>query len=206
MRSVSIVVAILLVSAGAVASADKVKVTEFKHRAAIHAYAAKVLRVPVDQVQGGPADEATAKVQTHTVGKVWAFTVWLKPDNHAREARAWVTEDGKIVDADQNLGLLLAELGVWTRPKKDHDAIADAVAAKLAWSYGMNHRVNEIRSSGLTPPELKLAADGSGTLVFFTGYRQPGPGGAGGGPETLTRNEIALTAKHEAKLTRTPHK
>jgi hypothetical protein len=185
---------------------DKSKMSEFKHRAVVHAHAAKLLKVAVDQVEGGPIDEAMAKVHPHTAGKVWGTTVWLKPDNHSREARAWVTEDGKIVDGDTNLGLLLAELGLWTKPEADHDAVADAIAAKLTWSYGMNHAVIDIREGAVAPPEITLKPDGSGTVVFFTSYRTPGPGGAGGGPKTVTRNEIVVTAKHDAKLTKTPVK
>ncbi|MCW5806769.1 MAG: hypothetical protein KIT31_30695 [Deltaproteobacteria bacterium] len=180
---------------------DKTKMSEFKHRAAIHAYAAKVLKVSVDQVEGGPQDEATAKIQTHTAGKVWAFTVWLRPGDHSREARAWITEDGTLVDAAQNLGILAGELGLW-KPGANLDEVGDKLAEKLAWSYGMNHRVIAVRENGMTPPEVKLAPDGSGTIVFFTAHRETGPGGAGGGPEAFTRNDIALTAKHEAKLTK----
>jgi hypothetical protein len=53
-------------------------------------------------------------------------------------------------------------------------------------------------------PTLTLGADGSGTFRFFFDYRQPGPGGAGGGPKTVYEANVTLTADHKARLRKAP--
>lgn len=180
--------------------------TDFKPRTAFHAYAAQVLKVKPDEIDGGAIDEAGAKASRDNVGNAWAYVVWLKSD-HDREVRGWVTADGTVISPEQNLGVLLAEAGLWAKPMpRSVDAMGDFIAEKLIWAYGpaKGHAlVNELPRK-MPPPELKLAPAGSGTLVFFSSWRAAGPGGAHGGPLTYTKNAIAFGADHKATLTKTP--
>jgi hypothetical protein len=180
--------------------------TDFKPRTAFHAYAAQVLKVKPDEIEGGAPSEAAAKASRDNVGNAWAYIVWLRSDRD-REVRGWVTADGTAISPEQNLGVLLAEAGVWAKPMpRTVNQTADRIAEALIWAYGPHKGhalVNEL-PDGMPPPELKLAPDGSGTLRFFSSWRREGPGGAGGGPLTYTQNVIAFGADHKATLTKTP--
>ena len=166
-------------------------------------HAAQVLNKPVADIEGGALNEAHAKSLPQTVGGAWANFVHAK-GNRDVEVRGWVTADGTIITGDQNLGLLLTEVGLWKKDRKESDDdIADKVAALLAWSYGFGFKVIDYRARGMTPPTLTQKPDGSGELVFFTDYKRPGPGGAGGGPDSFTEHRIVLKADKTATLTKT---
>lgn len=166
-------------------------------------YAAKVLGVPAADIEGGANDAAdAASARPYTVGGAWGYIVHPK-GNHQREVRGWVTADGTVITAEQNLGLLLAEVGVWTkdRKQKDHE-IARKAAELIMWSYGYGYSLNLYRDFGMTPPTLTLKPDGSGELVFYTDYKSPGPGGAGGGPSDFTEHRVAFKADRSTTLTK----
>ena len=71
---------------------------------------------------------------------------------------------------------------------------AAALAERLAWAMGANHRV--VGSSS-----LHVDPKGPGTLSFRVAYRPPGPGGAAGGPDRISQCTVTLTADHHARLT-----
>ena len=72
----------------------------------------------------------------------------------------------------------------------------EVLANRLVWAMGMNHRL-------ASPASLHVEANGTGTLSFRVGYRPPGPGGAGGGPERISQCTVMLTADHHARLVTT---
>ena len=181
-------------------SSGDVMVTDFVPHKAFLAHAAQRLRVRPDELVGGAIDEATARSLPHSIGGAWAYTMHVRADPQ-RDARGWVTADGTVITPDQNLGRLFVEAGAWTRkPAQTPRQLAD----HIAWSYGMNHAVVIEPENGAPAPRLDVAPDGSGTFRFFVSYRQPGPGGAGGGPRSLEEVRVTLTPDHQATLTRTP--
>jgi len=166
---------------------------------AFRAYAAQKLGIPADKVEGGPNDEALAKMMKTRVGTVWAF-IMKKPGVHDTDVRGWAAGDGTVITLEQNLGVLFAEAGVWgggVAPPLTAREIAD----RLAWSLGTRYIVYAEPDLGAPAPELALKG-GAGTFTFTVDYRESGPGGAGGGPPQLTRFEIALTTDHRATATR----
>jgi len=159
---------------------------------AFRTYAAGKLGIPVDQVEGGPNDEALGKMMKTRVGSLWAFA--MKKPGDKNEVRGWATDDGTVITLEQNLGLLFAEAGVWgggvSPPLTDRE-----IADRLLWTFGPKY---------VLYPGTKLTLEnGVGTFVFTVNYRESGPGGVGGGPPQLTRVEIALTADHHATATQT---
>lgn len=188
------------------AKADPAKadpMTTFMPTLKFREHAATVLGVPASEIEGGAVDAADAASKPKTVGGAWGLVVHPK-GNHQREFRGWVTADGTVITAQQNLGLLLAEVGLWAKDRKQsNNEIADKVADLLAWSYGYGFTVINYREDGMTPPTLTLKPDGSGELVFFTSYKSPGPGGAGGGPEVLAEHRIVFNADKSATLKKT---
>jgi len=174
---------------------------EFPAVVAFRAHTAKKLGISVDQVQGGPISEAHANLfKNQRVGKIWAFVMW-GPGTPKVEVRGWATPDGKVITLEQNLGPLLAEAGAWgggATPALTGKDLAD----RFAWSLG-DATVEINNAIGVPYPELVMK-DGAGTLRFVLGRREPGPGGAGGGPVTRTLFEIALTKDQQATATRTP--
>jgi hypothetical protein len=176
--------------------------TEFQPRAAFRAHAARALSVKPEDLDGGPIDEATAKTQANTVGGAYAYTMYLK-SNPSRDVRGWVTADGTVINGEQNLGLLVVELGLWNKPTPNVDELGGKLARLLVWSYGMNHGIVIAPERKMPPPTITFA-NGAGTLVFFTSWHQSGPGGAGGGPAVYTENRVTLTADHKAALAKTP--
>lgn len=171
---------------------------------AFRAFAAQKLGIAVDQVQGGPTSEAHAALfKEQRVGKLWAFVMWRPETKKAPkvEVRGWASPDGKVITLEQNLGLLFAEAGAWgggVQPPLDGKAIAE----RLVWSLGDS--TLEINNAlGLPYPELTMKG-GEGSLRFAIGWRQPGPGGAGGGPVTRTLVEISLGEDRSAAAVKTP--
>ena len=68
----------------------------------------------------------------------------------------------------------------------------------------MGHGVVIQPENQMPAPKLTMAADGTGSLRFFTSYSPPGYTGAGESPEDYTENIVAVTADHKATLTRKP--
>jgi hypothetical protein len=167
---------------------------------AFRAHAAQKLGVPADKIEGGPRTEADVDLVPQRVGSVWAF-IMRKSGVYDNEVRGWAIADGTVITLEQNLGLLLAEAGVWGGGVSP-PLTAPQIAERLVWSLGMNHNVFIAPHLKVPAPEVTLK-DGAGKLTFVVDYRQPGPGGAGGGPRQLTRFEIALTADRRATATQT---
>lgn len=168
---------------------------------AFRTYAASKLRIAESRVEGGPSTEQEASWFKERVGSVWAMTMF--PRGQPQDAvRGWATPDGQVVTVDQNLGLLLAEAGVWGGGATPA-LTASELAERIVWSLGAGYAVFVNLSAGAPAPEIKLVA-GTGTMTFVVDHREPGPGGAGGGPRRLTRFDIALSQPNRASVTRTP--
>jgi hypothetical protein len=163
-----------------------------KAHAGFRDHAARALKLPADRVLVSPIEEDASVQLDQRVGAAWAFYGSSK-DHPDRQVRGWAVADGTVITPEQNLGLLLVEAGAWSgKAKLD----ADALAERLAWAMGMNHRV-------VGPRSLHVDASGAGTLSFQVAYRPPGPGGAGGGQDRVSQCTIKLTADHHARLTTT---
>lgn len=163
-----------------------------KAHASFRDHAARALKLPPDRILVSPIEEDASVQLDQRVGAAWAFYGSSK-DHPDRQVRGWAIADGTVITPEQNLGLLLAEAGVWSgKPKLD----ADALAERLAWAMGMNHRV-------VGPRSLHVEPNGTGTLSFQVAYRPPGPGGAGGGRDRLSQCTVTLTADHHARLATT---
>jgi len=182
-------------------SAKAAPVITFMPTIEFREHAAKVLAIPVEDVEGGSVDAADAASRMpETVGRAWAYLMHPK-GNYQREVRGWVNAEGTVITADQNLGLLRAEAGVWTKDRKQtDDDVADKLAALLSWSYGYGFKVIDYRGDGMTPPTLTLKPDGSGQLVFFTNYKQSGPGLPG--PDDFVEHRVVFKADKSATLTK----
>jgi hypothetical protein len=161
-----------------------------KAQASFRNHAAHVLKLAPARVIVSPVDEDPSVQLDQTVGGAWAFSAAAK-DHPNPQVRGWAVADGTVITPEDNLGRLLVEAGVWTaKPTLD----AGAIAERIAWAMGMNHRVVGAR-------ELHVEPSGAGSLRFQVAYRPPGPGGAGGGPERITQCTVTLTAPHHAQLT-----
>jgi len=189
-------------------SANPVKAamtSEFKPYTAFRSYAAKVLKVSPEQIDGGATDEDSVARDPNNVGGAWAYTMWAQADLH-HEVRGWVTKDGTVITPEQNLGRLFVEAGAWrsafalprhkpTKDKLERDRErkierevlerTQKLAERLIWSYGMGYSLEEPESD-MPRAQLALAADGSGTFRFFASYRVPGPGARGAGQSTIS--------------------
>lgn len=164
---------------------------------AYRAYAATKLGLAVDQVGGIGPNEEVAKLQRGKVGQVWAFEAH-PASAPTPEARGWADTDGLVVTLEQNLGRLFVEAGAWgggVSPALGAAQLADT----LTWALGTGHEVYV--STPTAPAPVLAIADGAGSLTFYVDYRAPGPGPA---PRSLSRITVALTASHQATLTRTP--
>jgi hypothetical protein len=161
-------------------------------QSSFRSHAARVLKLAPDRVLVSPIEEDPSVQLDQRVGAAWAFYGSSK-DQPSQQVRGWAVADGTVITPDENLGLLLAEAGVWSaKPALD----ASALAERLVWAMGMNHRLVGARSLHVDPK-------GTGTLSFQVAYRPPGPGGAGGGRERVSQCTVTLTADHHAKLTTT---
>jgi hypothetical protein len=177
--------------------------------AAFRAHAAQRLGVPLDGL-----DDDTAYIRgKHDHGA--AHAVMMRTRDASRiEVRGWATAEGTVITPNRNLGILFAEAGVWSQPPGTKlGDLALTLAEDLVWSYGEGATVDS--SDGLAYPALTLAADGAGTLVFFSSTQSTDPdpearatssgGGGGGGPGQLTfQDTVTITADHKATLTRKP--
>jgi hypothetical protein len=157
-------------------------------------HAAKVLGVSRDAVKVLPFDEAVANLPHQgRLGTLWQ----LETAVNDRTVRGWAAPDGTVVMYQQNLGLFLEQAGIWTASPK---LTPMELAERLVWSMGPEHRLIVEELPNNPAPELQLAADGTGTMMFVVGRRQLGPGGAGGGPEFLADAKLVLTGDHRAEL------
>lgn len=163
-------------------------------------HAARVLDAPVDDIQGGPSYEEAANQAKETVGGAWALSCFRK-DDPPTKVFGWAEADGTVITLEQNLGALFQEAGEWSE-----GAALDAVAMaqRLVWAMGMNHRLRIEPEMQRPAPTLSREDDGSGSLVFFVGYRPPGPGGPGGGLEDVVQVTVKLGADGGAELSKTP--
>ena len=163
-----------------------------KAHASFRDHAARALKLSPDRVLVSPIEEDASVQLDQRVGAAWAFYGSSK-DHPDRQVRGWAVADGTVITPEQNLGLLLAEAGVWSGKSK---LDAEALAERLAWAMGMNHRV-------VGPRSLHVEPSGTGSLSFQVAYRPPGPGGAGGGRDRVSQCTVTLTADHHAKLATT---
>jgi hypothetical protein len=178
-----------------------------KANSAFRDYAATVLKTPASKLRAWPDDESMAngweapgaessfKVK---VGRAWGFEVSLDEQSN-KQVRGWATPDGAVITRDHDLGRLFVEAGAWT-PKPTLDAAA--LAQHVVWSMGADVRLLSDWRKEPKPAKLDVKPDGSGALTFLMGYRQPGPGGAGGGPEYVFECTVTLTKDHKAQLSR----
>ncbi len=174
---------------------------EFPAVVAFRAYTASRFDISIDEVEGGPIGEAQAALFEQRVGSIWAFAMWGAQLVDAAALRGWATRDGVVITLEQNLGLLLAEAGVWGGGAPA--LTARQLASHLTWSMGTSYQLGSAATPGVPEPSLTLSG-GAGSLRFAVGQRQPGPGGSGGGPVEWSMVDIALTADHRATATRTP--
>ncbi|HEU4726546.1 MAG TPA: hypothetical protein VFT22_01600 [Kofleriaceae bacterium] len=129
----------------------------------------------------------------HTYGGAWAFNA--APSNHPeRVVRGWATARGTVITPQQNFGSLLAEAGLWAKPRGD----LSGLAAAIAWSLG----------NAYTAPggiDVKIGADGAGTLTCYLLYQE---GGGGGYVSPQVPVEVVITAARDhtatVKITRQP--
>ncbi len=139
-------------------------------------HAAKVLGARAADVEVVPQYEEVANLEpTERVGQLWQFSGAMGE----RVVRGWAAPDGTVVTYQQNLGLFLEQAGVWTASPQ---LTPIQLAERIVWSMGPEHRLIVEEFLNTPAPELQLAADGAGTMVFVVGRRQLGPGGAGGRP------------------------
>ncbi len=163
-----------------------------KAQEGFRAHAARVLKLSPAAVLVSPIEEDASVQLEQRIGAAWAFYGSSK-EHPNQQVRGWAVADGTVITHEQNLGRLLAEAGVWSgKPALD----ANALAERLAWAMGMNHRV-------VGPRSLNVDPKGTGTLSFQVAYRPPGPGSSGGGRERISQYTITLTADHHAKLATT---
>ena len=155
-----------------------------KASSAFREHAIKVLGTK--DVSGGPNAEVI-KMEA-TVGKAWAF--FAAPSaTPQKQYRGWATGDGKVITTEQNFGVLLEEAGVWAKPQGDLSKLPAAVA----WALG-----NGYSDGG--DPELKLGADGAGTVTIPLEYQQAGGGGSLGPREKMEL--VATVAKDHTATTK----
>jgi hypothetical protein len=174
---------------------------------AVRAYVARRLRVPIATVR----DQSTG-LTDHDHGTTRAFLMTTETNWRLR-VRGWVTADGTVITPNQNLGALLAALGVWAKPPPMKLAdLADTVAHELVWAYSYFVEVDRPDPS-LPGPSLVLNPDGSGTLTFFSrsiswsddpeaGNDDDGGGGGGGPGGHYYVETVVLTRDHHATLRR----
>jgi hypothetical protein len=163
-----------------------------KAHASFRDHAARVLKLAPAGVLVSPIEDDPSVQLDQRFGAAWAFYGSSK-DHPDQQVRGWAIADGTIITPEHNLGILLAEAGVWSgKPKLD----ADALAERLVWAMGTNHRV-------VGPRSLHVDPSGTGTLSFQVGYRPAGPGSAGGGRERVSQCTVTLTGDHHARLVTT---
>ncbi|MGE0546968.1 MAG: hypothetical protein AB7O24_16725 [Kofleriaceae bacterium] len=169
-----------------------------KARASFRAHVARSLGIRDDQLNVGPPTQDSADQMREKVGAAWAFVSGVKGDP-SRGRNGWATADGTVITTQQNLGVLLDQAGVWAG-SADVFKIADSIV----WSLGDGYSVHDDPIAGGVNPEI-TSQNGAGKIEFTVGYRQAGPGGAGGGPVFTSRATITFTADKQATLHRTPH-
>ena len=172
-------------------------------RSAFASYVAKLLNVQLSEIRGGPSDDTLGN---HTRGAARHYTMWPVRDP-ASSIRGWVTPDGTVITPDRNLGVLLLEAGVWAKPPtRPLDELAGLLAGDIIWAYGSQGAYVEQAAlvEGVTPPEITLRPDGSGTFRFFSNDHGGASivGGGGAPADVYWENVAALTADHKATLSK----
>jgi hypothetical protein len=127
------------------------------------------------------------------VGRLWPYAFHTSVGGD-REVTGWAMPDGRVVSADENLGLLFDEARIWgpgPTPIVDHWVLA----ALVMWSTG-DKRMMGSDEDNLPGPSLDRQRDGSGQLVFTT---SPNASGA-----DLVTNTVTLRPNHTATLARVP--
>lgn len=163
-----------------------------KARANFLDHATKALKSSPDTLIVSPIEESPVVQLEQRVGGAWAFQATLRSEP-ATNVRGWAVANGTVITPEQNLGVLFTEAGAWTTSPT---LTADELANRIVWAKGMNHRVVNDPS----PPALDVSSAGAGTLTFSLGYREPGPGGAGGGPEKIAEVVVTLTDDHKGDM------
>ncbi len=173
--------------------------------AAFRAHVAQRLRVPAAEL-----DDDTAYIRGKRDHGAALAVMMRTRDARRLEVRGWATATGAVITPNRNLGLLFGEAGVWTQPPGTKlGDLAITLAEDLVWAYGEGAVVES--SGGFAYPALTLAADGSGTLVFFSSTESSdadpeasAAGGGGGAGQSTFQDTVTLTADHKATLTRKP--
>lgn len=127
----------------------------------------------------------------HSYGGAWAFNA--APSNQSeRVVRGWATGNGTVITTQQNFGVLLAEAGLWANPRGDVSQLPQAIA----WSLG-----NSYSSPGGV--DVKVGADGAGTITCYLIYQEAG-GGGHIGPQVPVEVVVTVAKDHTAtvKLTK----
>lgn len=172
-------------------------------KAAFRAYVARLLHVQASEVHGGPSDNTLGN---HTRGAARHYTMWPGRDT-TRSIRGWVTPDGTVITPEQNLGVLFLEAGVWARPPRQPlNELADLLAGDIIWAFGSQAMFVEAAMlvEGVSPPEITLRPDGSGTLRFFSNDHGGASivGGGGAPADVYWENVAVLTSDHKATLSK----
>ncbi len=103
--------------------------------------------------------------------------------------RGWATPVGDIALSPNTLLALTQASGLWTEdPKVKRTDLAKA----LIWPMGQGYRIWKDPTRKAHPPRMIKTPAGDSELVFFIAHRRPGPGGAGGGPETTSRCVLSV--------------
>jgi hypothetical protein len=162
-----------------------------------------LLNVQLSEIRGGPSDDTLGN---HTRGAARHYTMWPVRDP-ASSIRGWVTPDGTVITPDRNLGVLLLEAGVWAKPPtRPLDELAGLLAGDIIWAYGSQGAYVEQAAlvEGVTPPEITLRPDGSGTFRFFSNDHGGASivGGGGAPADVYWENVAVLTADHKATLSK----
>jgi hypothetical protein len=156
-------------------------------RDAFQQHAAQQLRAQPAQLKGLPVAPQTAHPTkfSNEFKRLEAYT----DDKH--RLRGWATPDGDFATPDHHLERLL----------QPHLPTAHLLADELAWATGPLQLLHISPESGIPRPSWE-DRDGAHSMTFVLNQRQPGPGGAGGGPNrlsrwTLTFKDGAASLSHE---------
>jgi len=129
-----------------------------------------------------------------------------RKDDYVRVARGWVTADGTVIAPDQNLGLMLAEAGVWaqgsTQPadeRADGNRSRSIVDARHGRGTDLTNGVAIDTDNQMPAPTLTLAPTVRARSVLAK-YQLPKERHKGHGCKTAYAEiKVALTADHQAR-------
>jgi hypothetical protein len=155
-------------------------------------YAARALKRKGEALTVAPTSVKGAERQGK-VGAAWALEAY---EGDAR-ARGWGLPSGEAAALDHQLGRLLEEAGLWeAKPTMSAPDLAKA----LVWGLRWGHRLYVNAAQGAHAPKLELDAEGRGSFVFYSSWRDPQPKGAvqPGPKEDLFKHTITLSARGQA--------